>query len=150
MLCVVSFHPPAENELSWDTSDWESDWDHPEEPKGDGKTVSTVCDDTLQASSHSLFFSVNATVSFWLGLVGNTDLHALPFEFESRRLPYQLLCQALVSSVPLYDLSAECVLWPVRDFDLTMAFRHIHSHLGNSRANQTISCKITCVSDSAL
>uniref|UniRef100_A0A8C5A1Z5 RAB3 GTPase activating protein subunit 2 (non-catalytic) n=1 Tax=Gadus morhua TaxID=8049 RepID=A0A8C5A1Z5_GADMO len=29
----------AENELSWDTSDWESAWDHPEEPKGDGNTV---------------------------------------------------------------------------------------------------------------
>ncbi|KAJ3613339.1 hypothetical protein NHX12_019589 [Muraenolepis orangiensis] len=32
----------TENELSWDTSDWESAWDRPEEPKGDGVAVSTV------------------------------------------------------------------------------------------------------------
>ncbi|CAL8271744.1 unnamed protein product [Merluccius merluccius] len=34
--------PAAENELSWDTSDWESAWDHPDEPKGDGNADSTV------------------------------------------------------------------------------------------------------------
>ncbi|XP_056446466.1 rab3 GTPase-activating protein non-catalytic subunit isoform X2 [Gadus chalcogrammus] len=37
----------AENELSWDTSDWESAWDHPEEPKGDGNTVSTVEEESV-------------------------------------------------------------------------------------------------------